>query len=71
MHSIGNNCSKNRKKILTTRPNSLQNNQKHSTLYSSITSNALHIVKKSLKKPQNKKIENNSNKLTFSNLNLV
>lgn len=69
MHCNGNHLSK-KQKVLTNRPNSLQNNQKHSTLYSSITRNALHIVKKSLKKTNNKKIENN-NKLTFSNPNLM
>lgn len=71
LNSHGNYYSKNNHKILSNRPNSLLNNQRHTTIYASNNSNAIHIFKKSLKIPCNKIIESHINKLTFSNPNLT
>lgn len=68
-NSIGNNRTKKNCKILSNRPNSLIN-QRHTTIYSNSNSNAIHIIKQSLKIPSSRKRENQINKLAFSNPNL-
>ena len=64
-NSNSNYLLKKNYKILSSRPNSLLNNQRHSTINN--TNNSLNIVKKA----PIKKIEYYSNKLTFSNPNLM
>ncbi len=71
LSSNRNNLSKKNPKILSGRPNSFMNNQKHKTIYSINTTNAAHIIQKNKKNPSTSKIENHINKLTFSNPNLV
>lgn len=70
-NSLGNNITKKNCKTLSSRPNSLLNYQRNTTLYSSHNPNAIHILKQSLKIPSNKKHKNQINKLTFSNPNLM
>ena len=64
-NSNSNYFLKKKNKILSSRPNSLLNNQRHSTINN--TNNSLNFVKKA----PIKKIEYYSNKLTFSNPNLM
>lgn len=69
----GNYFSKKNCQTLSSRPTSFQNNnnnQRNST-YSTNTSNAIHIFKKSLKIPTNKKVEKINNSLAFSNPNIM
>ena len=47
------------------------NNERHSILYSSNASNGFNSIKNSLRAPSNNKVETYSNKLAFSNPNLM
>ena len=69
-HSKANNISKKNHKILSKRPNSLLTNQRHSTINSSNTLNAHHLLKKNKKNPSNNQKEKHINKLISSNPNL-
>lgn len=69
-HTQGNYFSKKNCQTLSSRPTSFQNNQRNST-YSTNTSNAIHIFKKSLKIPTNKRVEKINNSLAFSNPNIM
>jgi hypothetical protein len=58
-------------KISSNRPSNSLNNERHSILYSSNASNGFNSIKNSLRVPSNNKVETYSNKLAFSNPNLM